>query len=459
MTGTTSLGNGVQRVRLFAVDNNTIGGTESGAGNLISGNVEAGVKLLQAADGNIVQGNQIGTDATGTLDRGNGRDGVWIESSSNNVIGGTAAGEGNLISGNNRNGILLAFSANGNIVQGNTIGTQMDGTTALGNNRASVSLFQASDTTIGGTAAGAGNIIAHSGIAPGVEVTGGTSVGNSIRHNSIFENGTLGIDIGTAGVTLNDPDDPDVGPNQKQNFPDITAAALNGGNLDITFSVPTTSANATFPLEIEFFITDGFTRSGKTFLGLAAYAEGTTPTVIIPAGTATAGTMISATATDANGNTSEFSNPATVSGPLRAAGRNSNPAHAASIDVVGLLPIVDAAISIWRDTGLTAEQLSKLQSVSVQISDLPGNWLGLASTHTITIDANAASQGWYVDPTPLDHSEFAQVDADALQQMDLLTTVLHEFGHILGFADALVGNSDIMFGWLLAGTRRLPNQP
>jgi hypothetical protein len=43
--------------------------------------------------------------------------------------------------------------------------------------------------------------------------------------------------------------------------------------------------------------------------------------------------------------------------------------------------------------------------------------------------------------------------------MDLLTTVLHEFGHILGFADALVGNSDIMFGWLLAGTRRLPNQP
>ncbi|MDP6718603.1 MAG: hypothetical protein QGF59_08145, partial [Pirellulaceae bacterium] len=111
------------------------------------------------------------------------------------------------------------------------------------------------------------------------------------------------------------------------------------------------------------------------------------------------------------------------------------------------------------DTGLTAEQVSKLQSVSVQISDLPGNWLGLASTHTITIDANAASQGWYVDPTPLDHSEFAQVDADALQQMDLLTTVLHEFGHILGFADALVGNSDIMFGWLLAGTRRLPNQP
>ena len=454
--GTTALGNDFQGVRIFAGDNNTLGGTTASARNLISSNGQAGVKLEGNANGNTIQGNRIGTDTTGTLDRGNDRDGVWLDNSSTNTIGGTVAGAGNLISGNGRNGILLAYGPNGNVIQGNTIGTQVDGTTALGNNRAGVSLFQASNTTIGGTVVGEPNIVAFSGIAAGVEVTGGTSAGNAIRQNSIFNNATLGIEVGLAGVSANDADDPDVGPNQKQNFPALTTVVLTGGNLDITYSVPTITPNATFPLSIDFFITDGLTRSGKTFLGSATYNEGTTPTATVSAGGATAGTLISATATDANGNTSEFSNPGTVTTPLRAASQGTS-VESQELQPTQLQPIVNAAISIWQDAGLTTEQVNRLRSVDVQIDDLSGNLLGVASNNTIVIDTNAAGFGWFVDSTPLNDSEFTVADTDALDQMDLLTAVLHEFGHILELADVLVGHdNDLMLGWLQAGTRRLP---
>src|ERR1039458_10197644 len=114
---------------------NTIGGALSGAGNLISGNGQDGIFLDRSgAANNIVQGNYIGTTASGTSGLGNGRAGVGNSGAPGNTIGGTTTGAGNLLSANRDAGIYLFTSgATGNLIQGNTIGTDVTGTLALGN--------------------------------------------------------------------------------------------------------------------------------------------------------------------------------------------------------------------------------------------------------------------------------------------------------------------------------------
>ena len=114
--------------------NNTIGGTAAAAGNVISGHGFDGVTLDQAS-GNVVQGNKIGTDPTGTFALGN-LAGVFLgyASTANNLIGGTAPGDGNLISGNYGDGVLVATTlGTGNAIEGNLIGTDITGENDLGN--------------------------------------------------------------------------------------------------------------------------------------------------------------------------------------------------------------------------------------------------------------------------------------------------------------------------------------
>ena len=141
--------------------NNVIGGTSASQGNLISGNLTYGI-LLQDPDttGNVIQGNTIGT---GT-DVGNGYGVALVDGASNNTIGGTVAGARNLISGNIDYGIaLVGDDVTGNVIQGNWIGLDETGMAAYGNLTAvaGISLTAgAHDNTIGGTAAGAGNVIA-----------------------------------------------------------------------------------------------------------------------------------------------------------------------------------------------------------------------------------------------------------------------------------------------------------
>ena len=97
--------------------NNTIGGTAAGEGNLISGNVRGIWIRKSGATGNVVQGNLIGTDVNGTADLGNLQDGIWIDGTASNKIGGTAAGAGNVISGNDRDGVrIFSAAATGNVV-------------------------------------------------------------------------------------------------------------------------------------------------------------------------------------------------------------------------------------------------------------------------------------------------------------------------------------------------------
>jgi len=167
-----------------------IGGAATGAGNLISGNENYGIQMeYLGAPGNTVAGNKIGTNLTGTGAVPNYIGIVSIEAS-NNVIGGTEPGAGNLISGNAQEGLHIGSNSNLNSVLGNTIGTDVTGELAIPNVIYGVFIgFGASNNTIGGSSPGGGNLITGNGLA-GVFIQNEASVGNRILGNRIGTNRT-----------------------------------------------------------------------------------------------------------------------------------------------------------------------------------------------------------------------------------------------------------------------------
>ena len=278
-------------------DSNTIGGSSAGAANVISGNNQYGLEILGSSSqsdgnfnfggtGNLVEGDFIGTDATGARAVPNGT-GIYLMYGGANTIGGMTAGARNIISGNAFDGINISYvfttgSTPGNLVEGDFIGTDATGTHAIPDVNG-IDLEDAGSTTIGGTAAGCGqrhlrqcpamgssstnsSSIMGSCILPpptrsrgtssaptrpvgwpcptagdGILIEGGTqnTIGGSaagagniiafngrsgvgiepnvvfvnfnfsdfdlISANSIFANGGLGIDLGNDGVTPNNP--------------------------------------------------------------------------------------------------------------------------------------------------------------------------------------------------------------------------------------------------------------
>jgi parallel beta-helix repeat protein len=245
---------------------NTIGGPGDGAGNLVSGNDNDGIRIIPAAGalmgspvGNRVEGNLIGTDADGTTALPNIGDGVEIRDSLTNTIGGTAPGAGNVISGNHGAGVRVATlnrdEADGNSILANLIGTDAAGTVDLGNDDSGVYIDDASDNHIGDSddpawlQSGFGNTIMFNG-DDGVTVSGGD--GNTIEHNSIFDNDDLGIDlVGPSGPNDNDDAgdlDADSGSNRLQNFPVIQSASRAGGQTTIDWTLDSL-ADTTFRVE------------------------------------------------------------------------------------------------------------------------------------------------------------------------------------------------------------------
>jgi hypothetical protein len=192
-TGMKSVSNQGSGVRLsLQASNNTIGGTASGAGSVISGNAQDGILINSAAASNRVQGNTIGSNAMGTGPLSgipsNEFDGVVIEGASGNLIGGSDPGAGNLITDNSMNGINIFSTTDGtdttgNIVQGNRFGSLPTGTGAQGNVADGILISAALDNTIGGTTPGAGNLISASG-QNGVEIALEAS-GNLVQGNLI----------------------------------------------------------------------------------------------------------------------------------------------------------------------------------------------------------------------------------------------------------------------------------
>ena len=175
----------------------TIGGTTANARNVIAGSTSHGVVVNGNADDATIQGNYIGTDPGGTVDLGNGGFGIVVGVGALNAqIGGTAAAAGNLISGNQSAGILL--NGDDAFVEGNLIGTQADGTSARGNSGDGVSVG-GDDNTIGGASASARNVIADNG-GDGVEDTG---VGTWIQGNYIGVTAGGNTRLGNGGNAIN----------------------------------------------------------------------------------------------------------------------------------------------------------------------------------------------------------------------------------------------------------------
>jgi photosystem II stability/assembly factor-like uncharacterized protein len=318
ITGSAVLANGGNGVS--AGNNALIGGTVDAARNIISGNCVSGgfanlVLGINNSGAVTVQGNYIGTDVTGSIALKNPKWGIAVESSAN-TIGGQTPGARNIISGNTAGiqfGAVTSFAASSNLVVGNYIGLNQAGTGALPNTGDGIKLDASppnvvANNFIGGPGAGAGNTIAFNG-GSGVFISSGTA--DSIRGNSIFSNGGLGIDLGAPGITANDQGDVDTGPNNLQNFPVLTSLTPANSPTTITGALNST-ANTTFT--IDFYSNTSCDPSGNgegaQFIGHTAVttaADGNA-TISFTLGSALpAGTIITATATDPANNTSEFS--------------------------------------------------------------------------------------------------------------------------------------------------------
>lgn len=264
--------------------------------------------------GNLIQGNFIGLGPDGASALGNTGDGIQIHSAGN-LVGGDAPSARNVISGNHGHGLVVDGSnAVSNVIRGNWIGPGADGSSALGNTGNGV-VFRSGAA---GNRLGPDNVIAHNGLN-GVLLEPSAGSGNAVRNNAIFANGFLGIDLGGDGPTANDGADADTGPNQIQNFPLLTFALTSsdattiGGTLDST-------AGEVFQIDFFLISTSDLSSSGESqrYLGSATIEVDATGhgdffiTLPLPV---PADQFITATATDAGDNTSEFSPAVQVGGP------------------------------------------------------------------------------------------------------------------------------------------------
>ena len=408
INGTTALGNGGDGIFIDIGDDNTVGGTASGAGNLISDNGDDGIELESAATGNVIQGNKIGTDVSGTVDLGNSDRGIEIDDAQDNTVGGTTAAARNLISGNNDDGIgLKDATTTGNLIQGNYIGTNITGTAALGNSSEGIVVFSgAHDNSIGGTAAGAGNLISDND--DGIELESGTtdmviqgnligttadglsalpnssqgidldnaddnliggstaaagntiahhdsrgvdvdssSTGNTIRANSIYSNSNLGIDLHPTGVTNNDSGDGDTGANNLQNYPVVISATTSSTATTITGTLNST-ASVTFTLDFygNTVCDSSGNGEGRYYLGSDTVVTDGSGDVSFTSNLTTGASnnpILTATATDPDGNTSEFS--ACFTAAVVAGG---------DVPITGLTAVNDSPTTLGNTTNLTA---------------------------------------------------------------------------------------------------------
>ncbi|MCA9064518.1 MAG: right-handed parallel beta-helix repeat-containing protein, partial [Planctomycetaceae bacterium] len=303
LTGTLSVPNGTSGVVLTdGAYGNTVGGIDAASRNIIAGNLSHGVHVFgTGTDDNVVTGNYIGTDVSGSAALGNGGDGIRIESgTAGTTIGGAVAGAGNVISGNSANGINLIAAGAGTLIQGNRIGVTRSGG-SLGNLAAGIQTN--SPVVIGiepGNAVldGQDNVISHNATA-GVSTT---STGVSVRGNSLHSNGGLAVDYNDDGVTFNNTG--------LQNFP-IAATILGGAT---TRAIGSLSAAASTSYLIDVYADGTPDESGygegRRYLGSASAttdAAGNVSFDIEVPGYTVLGEFVSLTATAPDGTTSEFS--------------------------------------------------------------------------------------------------------------------------------------------------------
>ena len=312
VSGTGAVANGNAGIYIGSGATNTsIGGTTSAARNIISGNANAGIFITGTTGSHTIQGNYIGVDSTGDTALGNSSWGIRLDSGSisNVQIGGTAAGAGNVISGNaSAAGGILVNAGTGATIEGNRIGIGATTNSALGTVQGTgVQIASgSSNTRVGGTTAASANIIAYNGTGGGVTVTGNAS-GNTIQRNAIYGNSGLAIDLGANGSTTNDGALTTGQPNQLMDTPVLSNANLVGNDLTLSGYVGSAANQSTFAnSRVEFYKT---TATNSIFLGfLTTDSSGNFSGTIDVTGLGLSQSdIIIGTATDPNGNTSEFS--------------------------------------------------------------------------------------------------------------------------------------------------------
>lgn len=335
---------------------NTIGGSSEGQGNLISGNRSIGLEM-HLSDSNRVIGNRIGTDIYGTRSVGNREAGIFLSSSAGNEVGGTGVGEGNLISGNGGHGVWIdGAGSTENRVVCNRIGTNAGGTTAIPNGSAGVAVHHGAARN----RVGPGNVI-QGNAAWGVVIYLQETIQNTITQNSISGNGSTGINLAHQA-------------NGNMGWPvfDRTADGIAGSTLP----------NAT----VEIFSDPS--DEGALYEGtVTADASGAFSWTGTPAGP-----MITATATDASGNTSAFSSPVAatgVAGGLAEVPRGyylssnyPNPFNAETMIRFGVPAASRVRLDVLDNTGRKVRTLS--------------DGIRSAGEYTVRFDASGLPSGLYV---------------------------------------------------------------
>jgi hypothetical protein len=353
-------------IRIVSASNNHNGSTNPADRNITSGNSLDGIHvegtLAAPATGNLIQGNFVGVAADGKSSVGNRTEpapapgtaegnnlfGIEISGGNLNTVGGPTAGARNVV-GFNGDGIEVDNGGQQNSIQGNFSGVGADGVTPAGNLLHGVALrssngFSAplgpaqpnepgvSFNLVGGTSAGAGNLVEFNGtggiavFGNPVSASGQPNIGNAIEGNSVFENGRSnptflpGIDLANGfvfprddGSTPNDSKGHGAAndPNNFQNFPVLASAVSSGGQTTITGTLKSAPG---LIYRIEFFASNpdplGAVPEGQQFLGFVnATTDGSgnaSFSVVLNVGV-TNGRFVTATATDPVGNTSEFS--------------------------------------------------------------------------------------------------------------------------------------------------------
>jgi len=301
--GTDSVPNNIGLLLGGGTRYNTIGGNNPADRNIISGNRYDGIEIADIGTRfNTITGNHIGTDISGTYPIPNHIGIGFATNPSQNTV------SNNLISGNTYLGMIIYEHSDSNLVTGNIIGVSSDSISPLSNGVSGIVIAKGSSYNIIGKE-NYGNIIAYNDTS-GISIMDDNSLYNTISANSIYKNGLLGIDIFPWGPNTNDAGDLDNGPNGLMNSPVISICTFD--TLHSTFWI---TGNINYSVQnpqgikIEFFISDTTYMGqgqGKKYLGSALCdASGNW----MFGGTDAVNTdIITATATDLFGNTSEFSN-------------------------------------------------------------------------------------------------------------------------------------------------------
>jgi len=465
VTGTLGRGDfyGVLFDQMQPNEGGLVGGTSPGAGNLISGNTQNGVLLAVGAQGVMVQGNYIGTDVTGTRAIPNN---IGIEfggsDSTGNQIGGKLVGAGNLISGNSGDGVFATDAQGPNLVLGNLIGTDHTGLLPLGNGLDGIELANSTtSTTIGGTVAAAGNVIAFNR-NNGVSVHDSGTVDNPILENSIHDNKGLGIDDNVHEVFADSemPNSPQNnvtdGGNNLQNHPVLTNVTWSDDVAGINGTL-NSYPNTTF--RVEFYANPAVDPSGygqgQTYLGSTSVttdANGDASFSILLGDSVAAGQVITATATDPAGNTSEFSADAnaaplldatttTISAPTITYGNNGT--VQVTVSSPDATPTGEATLSVDGGAAMTAQLsangLGNAVAVFTLTTPAAGNHsLDVSYAEQSNFAASSASSSLQVNPADLTVTADSQTKTFGTANPDLTFTLS---GFVNGDTAAVVTGS------------------